>query len=786
MADNTESIGGVSVSITGDASGLGPAFTAAQSQAQSAGTAIANSFNAGAAGADQITAAIERLTVALREEAAASSLAMQRNAALSSGFRQVGEAAAAGHLNVRFLLFGLKDLAEGRGAFAMAELVNVLVRIGPVALAAGASIGVLAAAFYGPIAAAKELQKEIDKVNQEVDDGLEKSLRAMENVNVKLQEMRFGSAAGSRLKGFYDDLAYQSDLDKVRVLSSALQEMARQAGTFKFTDIVPYLGSKDRADEQKAIVDKQGEIEKLLESADAKRKDIELNRQQTAQDAAQQAGALRSAQISLQEAQLAHQSALNKAYSDEEITQARDAANQRIAATVGEYDRVVATGAAEVEEAKARQRAITNAMASEIPERIRLARAAGTAEQAGKSGPEQQRIGLQTEAKVVGIQTGADKQTTDAQANVVAAQQKATVSLIELNERLASTLRSGVLAAYEDIVASAREVTKEQEKAVSLDATTRVRVLEIQSKGQGQLNEAAEQAKKIAAEREYGLVLVHTGAQQIANAQQIAAIESQARAAKLAGIQAELLDANALTGTLRDEEKIATLQQQVLLLKQQNANADAQANANIDVMNEKLTKTLSLQQQIANASAAAQNTMQSNNQQIGQAIGQAIGDLPKEIGDDIGGAIANALFERHPGESIGQAMAKALTDALKQTAASLLKSLISGGIQLGLGALGFADGTDSAPGGFSMVGEKGPEIMYVPRGAQITPNHKIGSYAGGTSGARSFSSSSSTSIGELHVHAHGVSNPDAFAKAAVAAIPREIKRQTSKASPYSN
>ena len=98
----------------------------------------------------------------------------------------------------------------------------------------------------------------------------------------------------------------------------------------------------------------------------------------------------------------------------------------------------------------------------------------------------------------------------------------------------------------------------------------------------------------------------------------------------------------------------------------------------------------------------------------------------------------------------------------------------------------FASGTDSAPGGFAMVGEKGPEIMYVPRGAQITPNHKIGSYAGGTSGARSFSSSSSTSIGELHVHAHGVSNPDAFAKAAVAAIPREIKRQTSKASPYSN
>ena len=65
---------------------------------------------------------------------------------------------------------------------------------------------------------------------------------------------------------------------------------------------------------------------------------------------------------------------------------------------------------------------------------------------------------------------------------------------------------------------------------------------------------------------------------------------------------------------------------------------------------------------------------------------------------------------------------------------------------------------------------------------------KIGSYAGGTSGARSFGAAARPrpASSELHVHAHGVSNPDAFAKAAVAAIPRKIKQQTSKASPYSN
>ncbi|SDE12338.1 hypothetical protein SAMN05216337_102064 [Bradyrhizobium brasilense] len=45
----------------------------------------------------------------------------------------------------------------------------------------------------------------------------------------------------------------------------------------------------------------------------------------------------------------------------------------------------------------------------------------------------------------------------------------------------------------------------------------------------------------------------------------------------------------------------------------------------------------------------------------------------------------------------------------------------------GIGGFGptvpaYANGTDSAPGGWSIVGEKGPELMNVPKGAQILPN----------------------------------------------------------------
>ncbi len=37
---------------------------------------------------------------------------------------------------------------------------------------------------------------------------------------------------------------------------------------------------------------------------------------------------------------------------------------------------------------------------------------------------------------------------------------------------------------------------------------------------------------------------------------------------------------------------------------------------------------------------------------------------------------------------------------------------------------GFADGTDFAPGGIALVGERGPELVNLPRGSQVTPNDR--------------------------------------------------------------
>lgn len=86
------------------------------------------------------------------------------------------------------------------------------------------------------------------------------------------------------------------------------------------------------------------------------------------------------------------------------------------------------------------------------------------------------------------------------------------------------------------------------------------------------------------------------------------------------------------------------------------------------------------------------------------------------------------------GNALGRLGDKLIDMALNQAINSLFSNLLggaggssgSGGILNGIGKIfGFADGTSSAPGGLSWVGERGPELMNVPMGAQIIPNHRL-------------------------------------------------------------
>ena len=147
MAD--EIIGGIGVTISGNISPLVDAFGRAQSAATQAGAQIAASFNTGAAGVETYTEATNRLIKAIQEESAAASLAAQRNAAMGKSIQQLGQNSQQAGFSVRYAFLGIKDLAEGRTTFALAEAANELNRMGGAALIAGGAIGALVAAGYG-------------------------------------------------------------------------------------------------------------------------------------------------------------------------------------------------------------------------------------------------------------------------------------------------------------------------------------------------------------------------------------------------------------------------------------------------------------------------------------------------------------------------------------------------------------------------------------------------------------------------------------------------------------
>lgn len=91
---------------------------------------------------------------------------------------------------------------------------------------------------------------------------------------------------------------------------------------------------------------------------------------------------------------------------------------------------------------------------------------------------------------------------------------------------------------------------------------------------------------------------------------------------------------------------------------------------------------------------------------------------------------------------------RGLSDAIKGGGFfDILDAVVKLGMQLGsIGAFGgdiqssinasasvpgFAGGTSFAPGGLALVGERGAELVNLPRGSQVVPNHELGGLGGG-------------------------------------------------------
>lgn len=129
---------------------------------------------------------------------------------------------------------------------------------------------------------------------------------------------------------------------------------------------------------------------------------------------------------------------------------------------------------------------------------------------------------------------------------------------------------------------------------------------------------------------------------------------------------------------------------------------------------------------------------------------QKLNSASQQVGNALANSFADAIVE---GKSLNDVLGSLLKSFAKLAINNAFQSIFSpqaggglspfaslfgggssaGPITLG-GASGpvpfFADGTNFAPGGMAVVGERGPELVNLPRGSQVIPNSALGGVGG--------------------------------------------------------
>jgi hypothetical protein len=114
---------------------------------------------------------------------------------------------------------------------------------------------------------------------------------------------------------------------------------------------------------------------------------------------------------------------------------------------------------------------------------------------------------------------------------------------------------------------------------------------------------------------------------------------------------------------------------------------------------------------------------------------QKMNAASQQVGSALSSAFADAVVE---GKKLNEVFASLLKTLEKAAINSVFASMFSPGagetkspFMQALSGM-FAEGTNYAPGGMAIVGEKGPELVNLPRGSQVIPNAAIGGSGGGT------------------------------------------------------
>lgn len=143
-----------------------------------------------------------------------------------------------------------------------------------------------------------------------------------------------------------------------------------------------------------------------------------------------------------------------------------------------------------------------------------------------------------------------------------------------------------------------------------------------------------------------------------------------------------------------------------------------------DIINGNLTETFAgIGDAIGDALSGGQNILTGLSMTLLGSLGSVITDLGRlAIATGVGIKAIKTAFK-----TLNPLVAIAAGVGLIALGSAITKSVS----RLGEKMPGYANGTNSAAGGLALVGERGPEIVNLPTGSAVTPNHQIAGMMGG-------------------------------------------------------
>lgn len=683
MGSPAGNLGTINVGITADQTPLVSAINQASATAAAGGQQISAAFNSTVSASQQATvsaqqfaAGIEQLTRVIREESAASDLATQRNLAMIKSLGGVGGGAQQASFSVRYLFLGLKDIAEGRTTFALAELANEMTRLGPLAIGIAGSVAAVAGTLYGIskladyMAAAgsntEEARKSAEKFSQTIKE-LDASVQTLENQRF---EILFGNVATEAKKAADETNRLVRGVDQATIAMIQFQIAQVKAGNaFSLTDRLKQFGATilsgpiggtgaagalAAAQQTQKLLELTRDLDaaQVKQSRDAEQAAVDSLKSLQAQSR-QKGGDESSVEVRRLEDDLAEfkrAQEQKKQAAEAGVRAAAEAQQLIIDGYTNEYQRAKESGELQAKAARdlanRLEEIATETANFEIAQFARI----GAAKSRGQSAPKVEEIREETRARQAEAQQTAQSVFITQGSTVDLAEAKGRQALIEVQRRALEQLNETIRRQFTEIERGWDEAKARAEAYYNRVAEAQIRASEIEAEGTGNVRALQTEQQKLQIQREYGQLVLKTAADEIAEAQKIAAVDRAARNEKINGLKAALVLVPD-NDEPKNIERRAELQRQIAEDQAKAANADYEAQTKINELIQQNTLQYKIQHDLANG-------------------------IQDQLPQALGGGLAAGIFQHGKGTSVGQEIAQSLRNVGQQLLGNIFTQVI--------------------------------------------------------------------------------------------------------------